>query len=477
MKEKRIIAGITVLITIIYVGIIISWHLYSQGENLTIQAPGADNRPENLARTADDVLIGEFFMKNGDSDTERINADLTGKWIRFRGSDSKNILSLSHSINTSDDYPVMWSIETGEGYAAPVIFNGRVYFLDYHEPLSSDALLCLSLETGQELWRRWYRVPMKRNHGFSRTVPAIGDDYIITIGPEAHVMCCDPVSGELKWSLDMKKRFNTKVPDWYTGQCPLVDNATLILAPAGDEVLLAGIDCLTGEIVWTTPNTPKYDMSHSSVMPMTLSGKKTYVYFGKGGVCGVSAEESDCGTMLWETGKWSPPVIAPSPLQLSPSQIFLTAGYGIGGAMLQVDRTGNQWKVTIVDQYKPNEGLSSEQQTPILYNNMIIGILPKGGGANRLRLVCYNPSNTRTPVWASAADERFGFGPYMVINNNLFVLSEDGELYVYEIQQQGMKLLKKQRIMDGEDAWGPLAYADGFMIVRDAHHVKCLKII
>jgi len=39
-----------------------------------------------------------------------------------------------------------------------------------------------------------------------------------------------------------------------------------------------------------------------------------------------------------------------------------------------------------------------------------------------------------------------------------------------------MKLLKKQRIMDGIDAWGPLAYADGMLMVRDAHHVKCLKI-
>ena len=482
MKEKKIITGVTAIFILVYVGVIIGWHLYNPFESLTVQAPGADNRPEGLTRTASDVLIGEFFMNNerAASQLSSFNiqhSTLTGKWVRFRGDDSKNIITLPFSLSIpSEDYPVMWSIETGEGYAAPVIYNGRVYFLDYNESLSSDALLCLSLETGQELWRRWYRVPMKRNHGFSRTVPAIGDDYIITIGPEGHVMCCDPISGDLKWSLDMKKRFNTKIPDWYTGQCPYVNNNILILAPAGDEVLLAGLDCLSGEILWTTPNTPKYDMSHSSVMPMTLSGKRAYVYFGKGGVCGVSAEESDCGTMLWETSKWRPSVIAPSPLQLSSSQIFLTAGYGAGGAMLRVDRSGNQWTATITDQYKPNEGLSSEQQTPILYNNMIIGILPAGGGGNRFKLVCYTPSNVRSPVWASAADERFGFGPYIVINNNLFVLKEDGELFVYEIQQQSLKLLKKQRIMDGEDAWGPLAYADGFLIVRDAHRVTCLKI-
>ena len=474
MTNKKIVTGITVLVIILYTGLIIGWHLYTPHEHLAVQAPGADNRPEGAARAANDVLIGEFFMKYDDVP----NSELTGKWSSFRGKLSNNIITTSEKINTSEDeYPVIWSVETGEGHAAPVIYNGRVYFLDYNEQLSSDALRCFSLETGQELWRRWYRVPIKRNHGFSRTVPVIHDDYIITIGPEGHVMCCDPITGDMKGSLDMQKEFKTEVPAWYTGQCPLVDNEALILAPAGEEVLLAGFDCRTGEMLWTTPNTPKYKMSHSSVMPMTLSSKKTYVYIGVGGICGISAEESDLGSLLWETSKWQPSVAAPSPLQISTNQIFMVAGYGTGGAMLRVDHSGNKWTATVTEQYKANEGLASEQQTPILHNNMIISVLPKDGGGNRGKLVYYSPSNLRSPVWTSAADERFGLGPYIMINNNLFVFKDDGELYVYEVQSQSMKLLKKQRvIVDGADAWGPLAYADGMLIVRDAHIVKCLKI-
>lgn len=473
MKDKKIVRGITVLAVVIYIGVIVGWHIYTPREGLVIQAPGADNRPEGLIRTANDVWIGEFFMKYNEISTE-----LTGKWGSFRGEHTTNIIETPENIRISgDDYPVLWSIGTGEGHAAPVIYNGRIYFLDYDEQLSSDALRCFSLETGQELWRRWYRVPIKRNHGFSRTIPAISDDYIITIGPEGHVMCCDPLTGDMKWSLDMQKEFQTEVPFWYTGQCPRVDNNTLILAPAGEEVLLAGLDCLTGEIRWTTPNTLRYKMSHSSVMPMTLNNKKMYVYIGVGGICGVSAEESDLGQLLWETSKWQPSVVAPSPLRLSSNQLFLVAGYGTGGALLQVDRSGNTWTTTVTDQYKPNEGLSSEQQTPILYNNMIISVMPKDGGGNRGKLVCYSPADLHSPVWTSAADERFGLGPYLIINNNLFVFKDDGELYVFEVRSRDMKLLKRQRIMDGADAWGPMAYADGMLIVRDAHTVKCLKIV
>ena len=65
----------------------------------------------------------------------------------------------------------------------------------------------------------------------------------------------------------------------------------------------------------------------------------------------------------------------------------------------------------------------------------------------------------------------------MVINTLLFAFKDDEEFYVYELQARSMKLLKKQRIMEGADAWGPLAYADGMLIVRDAHTVKCLKIV
>lgn len=476
MKEKKIVAGITILTVIVYAGLILGWHLYVPHKNLTIQAPGADNRPEGLTRKANDVQIGEFFMQYEETP---LNTSLTGKWNSFRGEKTNNIIRTTETINTDEgDYPVVWSVETGEGHAAPVIYNGRVYFIDYNEELSSDALRCFSLETGQELWRRWYRVPIKRNHGFSRTVPHISDNHIITIGPEGHVMCCDPISGDLKWSLDMQKEFKTEVPFWYTGQCPRVDDDMVILAPAGEEVLLAGLDCETGEILWTTPNTLNLSMSHSSVMPMTLNGKKTYVYIGVGGVCGVSAEENDRGTLLWSADTWQPSVVAPSPLQISPNQIFMVAGYGTGGALLRVERSasGNQWSATVTERYKPNEGLSSEQQTPIFYNNMIISVMPKDGGGHRGKLVCYSPSNLRSPVWTSAADERFGLGPYIIINNHLFVFKDDGELYVYGIGQQRMTLLKKQRIMDGADAWGPMAYADGMLIVRDAHTVKCLKI-
>jgi outer membrane protein assembly factor BamB len=470
---NRKVSIITALVIVVYTIIIVAWHIYEPHQDFAMQVPGADNRPPETARKADEVRIGEFFMRY-----EETNSLLTGKWICFRGDNFSNVIRTSDKIAYSgDDYSEQWSVTTGEGHAAPVIYNGLVYFLDYDETLSSDMLRCFSLATGKEQWRRWYRVPMKRNHGFSRTAPAVSDDYVITLGPQGHLMCCHPITGDLKWTYDMKKEFHTEVPFWYAGQCPRIDEGVLVVAPAGEETLLAGIDCATGEMVWQTPNTIKFKMSHSSITPMTLHGKKTYVYTGIGGVCGVSAEKADRGKLLWSQTKWQPSVIAPSPLHLSGGKIFLVAGYGAGGALLKVDVNGNTWTAIVVEQYKANEGLSSEQQTPILCNNMIYTIIPKDGGSNRGKLVIYSQDNLHNPVWASGADERFGLGPYIVINDRLFVFKDDGELYVYKIEDKKMVLERRQRIMEGVDAWGPMAYADGMLLVRDAHNVKCLKII
>lgn len=474
MKKNKVTL-ITIAVACIYLLLLIGWHCYDPSSAFTEAVPGADNRPQGTARKADDVLIGEFFMKDSVGIPP---SELTGEWPCFRGPNHNNIaVNPSPRKLVEGDFTELWTLETGEGHASPVISAGKAYVLDYDERMSADALRCLDLQTGKQLWKRWYRVPIKRNHGFSRTIPAIAGDVVVTIGPEGHVMCCDKETGEMKWSIDMKKRFETEIPFWYTGQCPLIEDGVLVLAPAGKDTLMLGVDVQTGETLWGTPNSIGLKMSHSSVIPMTLGGTRTFTYIGVGGVCGVSAEAGQEGHLLWSASKWQPSVVAPSPLQISANQVFLVAGYGAGGALLQVDKQGSTWSANIKDSYKASDGMSSEQQTPISYNGSLITILPKDGGGMRERLAMYAPGNLHKPIWTSASDERFGLGPYIIVDDKLFAFKEDGELYVYQVSGQSMTLLRKQRIMEeGIDAWGPLAYADGMLIVRDSKNIKCIKI-
>ncbi len=309
----------------------------------------------------------------------------------------------------------------------------------------------------------------------SRTVPAINDKYIITIGPRCHVMCTDPNTGVFLWGIDLVKEYNSEVPFWYTGQCPMIDGDLAIIAPGGSSLLIA-VDLATGKVVWQTPNPDNWKMSHSSVMPMTLNGKKMYVYAAVGGICGISAEGSDQGKILWKTIDFSPTVVAPSPLVLDNGKFYMTAGYGAGAALFKVSENNGSYSVGLLQKYKPVDGVASEQQTPILYKGRMFSILPKDAGGMRNQFVCCDPDDCQKILWTSGKEDRFGLGPYAIADGKFFILNDDGTLTIAKASTEKFILLDKAKIIDGMDAWGPLAFADGYLIMRDSKTMVCLDI-
>jgi outer membrane protein assembly factor BamB len=454
------------------VGILAWWLIYNPVKSFRQSVPGMDERKAG-AVVVQKVNIGESFT------FFKTCADMPGtRWPRFRGADFDNISK--ENIRLIDKFgnkgpKIVWKIPLGEGHAAPAIYDGRVYILDYDETGKQDLLRCISLANGEELWRRGYHVRLKRNHGLSRTIPAITDKYVVTIGPRCQVMCVDRLKGNFLWGLDLAVEYNTEVPFWYTGQCPLIENDTAIVATGGKSLLI-GIDCKTGKKVWDTPNPKNWRMSHSSIMPMTFKGKKMYVYCAIGGMCGISASGADKGQILWETTLFSPAVIAPSPLILDNGLIYMTAGYGAGAALIQIRESNGRYTADIIQKYKPLEGLASEQQTPVYCNGYIFGILPKDAGELRTQFACYKASDTRKPVMSSGKTERFGLGPYILADNKFFILNDDGEMTIAKYSTSKFTVLDKAKIIDGQDSWGPMAITGGYLLMRDSKTLVCLDI-
>ena len=71
----------------------------------------------------------------------------------------------------------------------------------------------------------------------SRTVPAVSAPYVVSLGPRCHVACWDKETGDCNWLIDLVLDYGVTVPQWYAGQCPLVDGNHVILAPASPDVL------------------------------------------------------------------------------------------------------------------------------------------------------------------------------------------------------------------------------------------------
>lgn len=144
--------------------------------------------------------------------------------------------------------------------------------------------------------------------------------------------------------------------------------------------------------------------------------------------------------------------------------------------MFQVFEENGIFSIEKLYGYRPKDGLASEQQTPIYYEGMLFGILPKDAGILRNQFVCVDPADTRKMVWSSGKTNRFSLGPYMIADGKFFILNDEGTLSIVRPSTTAFKLMDQVKVFDAHDAWAPLAIADGYMLLRDATKMICMDI-
>lgn len=469
MKESTVAKTLPIGLAILGVILLCVWLGSDAAKDLKERLPGEDNRTKTLIEEDEPVKITGRLVKY-----DGVPAELPGAWPRFRGPNC-DAISSDANITLARSWPdngpkVLWSVDVGEGYAGAAVLAGRVYVLDYDQENKADAVRCLSLDDGKEIWRYSYDVKIKRFHGMSRTVPAVTEKHIVTIGPKCHVTCLDSMTGQFRWMLNLVREYGTKVPQWYTAQCPLIEDGKAIIAPAG-EVLMMAVDVDTGEIVWKTPNPDGWVMTHSSIVPMEFKGKRFYIYCGgdtaSGGVIGISAKD---GSVLWKTDQWKVRTNVPCPVIVGDDRIFLSAGYGQyenGCTMLRLTEVDGA--IVAKQEYiYPIDVFGSMQQTPVLYEDHIYGVrLDK-------QLVCLDLDGK--VVWTSTSANKFGSGAYMIANGLIYVLNDTGVLTLVEATSRSYVELAKAEVLPGHESWGPMAIVSGRLIIRNLNRMICLDV-
>ena len=441
------------------------WLLAGSAPDTRMRVPIPGNRPP-VGGEALEAAANPGTLTPG----EGVASSLPGSWPQFRGPRRDNIVPAAAEMAATWPQagpPVLWKVQLGEGHGGAAIHQGRVYLLDYDEKAREDVARCLSLDDGREIWRYSYSVKIKRNHGMSRTVPAVSDDYVVTLGPKGHVHCLAAASGERVWRVDLVRDYGATIPEWYAGQCPLIEEDRVILAPGG-RCLLTALSLATGETLWETPNPKGWKMTHTSILPIVFEGERQYVWCADDGVVGVSAAS---GELLWSYPDWRIKVATvPSPVDLGEGRLFLSGGYNAGAAMIRLVRKDGAIVPETLFRTEAKV-FGSDQQTPLYANGMIYGVAPGG------RLVCLSPDGE--PVWEDK-EHNFGLGPYILLDGKLLVLDDDqkkpGGLCLFEIGTTGVRLLSRAAPLEGFDAWAPIAWASGRAVLRDSHTMVCLDL-
>jgi outer membrane protein assembly factor BamB len=468
---RWIVLVISVPLAVVCATSLIAWSMLGPGFELTERRPDKKLGSRNI-----DYVLPEPVLTTGPG----IPSDWPGSWSCFR-SDALNALvqdgpKLARSWPESGP-PVLWTIDLGEGYAGAAVRNGRAYIMDYDQVARMDALRCVSLDDGQEIWRHAYPVDIKRNHGMSRPMPAVTDEYCVAIGPKCHVSCVNAITGEQQWPalIDMVERYGAEWPEWYGGQCPLIYDGDVILAPSGPDALLVAINLETGEERWErpTPNPSLWKQTHTSVTPMTLAdGRETFVYAASRGVVGVDAKT---GEILWTTNEWLVKIATcPSPVVLPDDRLFFCGGYNSGALIVSVvpqPGAAEPYRAEVVRRLTPEE-FGSTQHTPVLYENRLYGFRQQDR-----QFACLDINGD--VLWSSGRTVRFGDadGPYIIADGLIFLL--DGKratLTMAEATPDGYRPLGSCQPLAGHDAWGPMTLVEGRLILRDLTRMTCLDI-
>jgi outer membrane protein assembly factor BamB len=462
-RTPKLTVWIPIAVGVVAMAILAAWLAIGSGKPLAIRVPGTDQAPGSaLAGYANAILAGKLISSEGKP------AAQSGAWPQFRGLDhdgiSKDTTRLARSWEPSG-LRQLWSIDVGDGYAGPVVLNGRVYLMDYDPVHKQDALRCISVDNGAEIWRYAYPVAVKRNHGMSRTVPTVTDRFVVGMGPKCHLVCLDAVTGELRWGIDLVKQYGAMVPPWYAGQCPLVDNGVVIIAPGGPKALMLALQADNGSVLRQTPNPHGWKMTHSSIMPMEFANERMYVYCANNGVVGVSAKD---GTILWETTAWKISfATVPSPLILPDGRIFLSGGYNAGSLMLQLKKTADRWETQTLFRLDADV-FGATQHTPILYDNYIYGVRPDG------RFVCLGLDGKT--AWTSNAGQQFGLGSFLLAGGTIFAMNDAGLLRLLDATPQKCTVLAQAQVLKGRESWGPMALAGDRLFARDLTKLICLDV-
>ena len=83
-------------------------------------------------------------------------------------------------------------------------------------------------------------------------------------------------------------------------------------------------------------------------------------------------------------------------------------------------------------------------------------------------------------LWTSGSRRKFGLGPYVIADGKLFLqdgpLGRAGPLTLAETGPDGFKVLAEADVLNGHDAWGPMAVVNGRLLLRDLHKLVCLDV-
>tara|TARA_Y100001934_G_C12343835_1_gene771700 strand:- start:264 stop:1793 length:1530 start_codon:yes stop_codon:yes gene_type:complete len=383
-------------------------------------------------------------------------------WTDFRGPNRDGAYDEQEiNVQWSSKMPeLLWRQPCGGGYASFVVASGVAYTLEQRR--EEEALVAYDLKTGREIWVNSWGGHFQESMGGNgpRTTPQYHGGKIYALGGLLEFRCVDAVTGETLWRHDLKEEYKAEHLYFGSAASPLiVDDKVVVLTGQPIGTIRVGVvtfDKESGEEVWKGV---REKIAYSSPVLTELLGVRQMLVFTAYNFTGMNPET---GEKLWEF-PWnvSHDNTIAQPVVVSTNQVFISAGYGHGCALLEFSLDGDDWEV---EEVWRNKMMKNKFTSSVHYEGHVYGL-------DENILVCLDLESGRKK-WK---DGRYGYGQILLADGHIIILCGDGDIALVVADPEEWIEVARLSAIRGK-TWNHPAIADGKLLVRNAREMACFDL-
>ena len=378
----------------------------------------------------------------------------------------------------------LWECDLGVGYAPSTIAAGKLYHFDRFGDKAR--LTCREAATGKELWKFEYATDYEDFYGYDpgpRACPVIDGDRVYLHGVEGVLVCVNAADGKEVWKVDTQAQYHFHQNFFGVGSVPLIDGELLIVPVGGSPKGPRPIDLReakpngTGVVAFDKKTGKvKYEAldelaSYASPVLTTIDGKKTCLYFARGGLAGFDPQTGKSLFHFPWRARDLESVNAANPVAVN-ERVLLSECYGPGAVFL--DLKGGKPKVVWSDAEKDrfDKSLQCHWNTPIHADGFVYGSSGRHTEDAELRCVELKSGEVK---WEKKRTTRCTL---LHADGHLVSLSEYGVLSLIKVNPQKYEEVSKYEVPElAYPCWAPPVLCDGILYVRGKGKLVALELI
>ena len=351
----------------------------------------------------------------------------------------------------------MWKQPIGSGHASFVIAEGRAFTIEQRG--SEEIAAAYDVMTGRELWTNRWQAMFSDDYGGEgpHATPAWHKGRIYALGATGELRALDATTGRVRWRTNILNDAGASNIQWGMAASPLVVGDTVVVLPGGSNGRsVVAYDLESGRRAWSVLDD---GAAYSSPMVVKLGGVEQLLIFTASRLVGVSLVDRQ---VLWEFPWPTQGGINPSqPLLIGDNRVFLSTGYGMGAALIEVSRNGGNFAVREV--WRTNR-MKNQFTSSVHHEGFIYGL-------DEAILACLD-ATTGEVKWKGG---RYGYGQVMLASGHLVVTTEGGDLALVRATPERHVEVARFPVLDGR-SWNHPAMAAGYLLVRNSSQMAAFDL-